>query len=100
MVNRIVPIRGPLMASCDFVAILPRSRGEWETRMLSIAVIGAGRIGSIHARNIAARPGVRLAGVADVDTRAAERLASQCGAQAVSLDAAFAADAVLIGSPT
>ena len=36
--------------------------------MLSIAVIGAGRIGSIHARNIAARAGVRLAGVADVDT--------------------------------
>jgi myo-inositol 2-dehydrogenase / D-chiro-inositol 1-dehydrogenase len=68
--------------------------------MLSIAVIGAGRIGSIHARNIAARAGVRLAGVADVDTRAAERLATQCGAQPLSLDAAFAADAVLIGSPT
>ena len=32
--------------------------------------------------------------------RAAERLAGQCGAQALSLDAAFAADAVLIGSPT
>ena len=35
--------------------------------MLSIAVIGAGRIGRIHARNIAAHPGARLAGVADVD---------------------------------
>ena len=35
--------------------------------MLSIAVIGAGRIGNIHARNIAAHPGARLAGVADVD---------------------------------
>ena len=39
--------------------------------MLSIAVIGAGRIGRIHARNIAAHPGARLAGVADVDAAAA-----------------------------
>jgi myo-inositol 2-dehydrogenase / D-chiro-inositol 1-dehydrogenase len=68
--------------------------------MLSIAVIGAGRIGNIHARNIAAHGGARLAGVADVDTGAAERLATACGARALSLDAAFAADAVLIGSPT
>jgi myo-inositol 2-dehydrogenase/D-chiro-inositol 1-dehydrogenase len=68
--------------------------------MLSIAVIGAGRIGDIHARNIAAHPGARLAGVADVDRVAAERLATACGAQALSLGAAFAADAVLIGTPT
>jgi myo-inositol 2-dehydrogenase / D-chiro-inositol 1-dehydrogenase len=68
--------------------------------MLSIAVIGAGRIGNIHARNIAAHAGARLAGVADVDMGAAERLAAACGTQALSLDAAFAADAVLIGSPT
>jgi myo-inositol 2-dehydrogenase/D-chiro-inositol 1-dehydrogenase len=68
--------------------------------MLSIAVIGAGRIGNIHARNIAAHPEVRLAGVADVDAQAAVRLAEACGTQAISLDAAFAADAVLIGSPT
>ena len=68
--------------------------------MLSIAVIGAGRIGNIHARNIAAHTGARLAGVADVDTGAAERLAAACDVPALSLDAAFAADAVLIGSPT
>jgi len=68
--------------------------------MLSIAVIGAGRIGRIHARNIAAHPDARLAGVADVDAAAAERLAAACGARPISLDAAFAADAVLIGSPT
>ena len=71
-----------------------------ERLMLGIAVIGAGRIGSIHARNIAAHGGVHLAGVADVDVGAAERLAAACGAPALSLDAAFAADAVLIGSPT
>jgi myo-inositol 2-dehydrogenase / D-chiro-inositol 1-dehydrogenase len=68
--------------------------------MLSIAVIGAGRIGQIHARNIAAHGAVRLAGVADVDAGAAARLAGECGARALSLDEAFAADAVLIGSPT
>ncbi len=68
--------------------------------MLSIAVIGAGRIGRIHARNIAAHGSARLAGVADVDAAAASRLAAECGAQALSLDEAFAADAVLIGSPT
>ncbi len=68
--------------------------------MLSIAVIGAGRIGRIHARNITAHAGARLAGVADVDAVAAARLAADCGAQVLSLDAAFAADAVLIGSPT
>src|ERR1700733_611508 len=68
--------------------------------MLSIAVIGAGRIGRIHAANVAANSAARLAGVADVDTAAAEKLAHACGAGAVTLDAAFAADAVLIASPT
>src|SRR4029077_2765660 len=68
--------------------------------MLSIAVIGDGRIGQIHARNIAAHPGARLAGVADVDGDAAARLAEACGADAISLETAFTADAVLIGSPT
>ena len=52
--------------------------------MLSIAVIGAGRIGSIHARNIAAHPGARLAGVADVDAAAAARLAAGVWARARS----------------
>ena len=68
--------------------------------MLSIAVIGAGRIGRIHARNIAAHADARLAGVTDVDASASARLAAECGAQALSLEDAFAADAVLIGSPT
>jgi myo-inositol 2-dehydrogenase/D-chiro-inositol 1-dehydrogenase len=67
---------------------------------LSIAVIGAGRIGRIHARNIAEHAGARLAGVADVDTAAAKALAEAYGALAISVDEAFAADAVLIASPT
>ena len=68
--------------------------------MFSMAVIGAGRIGNIHARNIAAHGGVRLAGVADVDAAAASRLAHACGARTLTVDEAFVADAVLIGSPT
>jgi len=68
--------------------------------MLSVAMIGAGRIGRIHARNIAAHPGARLAGVADVDAVAAAQLAEACGAKAIPIDEAFAADAVVIGSST
>ncbi len=68
--------------------------------MLSIAVIGAGRIGQIHARNVAAHKAVRLAGVTDLDATAARRLADACGAPVLPLDAAFAADAVMICSPT
>jgi myo-inositol 2-dehydrogenase / D-chiro-inositol 1-dehydrogenase len=68
--------------------------------MLSVAMIGAGRIGRIHARNIATHPGARLAGVADVDAVVAAQLAEACGARAISIEEAFAADAVVIGSPT
>ena len=67
---------------------------------MRIAVIGAGRIGQIHARNIAAHPIAVLAGVADADPDAAQRLAAACGAPVLSVDAAFEADAVLIASPT
>ncbi len=68
--------------------------------MLSIAVIGAGRIGRIHARNVAAHDGARLAGVCDPHAPSAEALAEATGSRAITLDQAFAADAVLIGSPT
>ncbi len=68
--------------------------------MPSIAVIGAGRIGQIHARNVAAHAGARLAGISDPDSGAAERLAGALGAKVLTLDAAFGADAVMICSPT
>ena len=68
--------------------------------MLNIAVIGAGRIGRIHAGNIAAHPAARLAGMADLTPQRRRRLAKSCGAAAQSLDDAFRADAVLIASPT
>ncbi len=68
--------------------------------MRDVAVIGAGRIGAIHARNLAAMPGVRVAGIADPDAAAASRLAAACRTEVIALDAAFAAGAVVIASPT
>jgi myo-inositol 2-dehydrogenase/D-chiro-inositol 1-dehydrogenase len=68
--------------------------------MLSIAVIGAGRLGSVHAFNIASHPRARLDGVADMDAAAAARLARACGARALTMDEAFGADAVVIATPT
>ncbi len=68
--------------------------------MLTIAVIGAGRIGRIHARNVAAHDGAQLFGICDPHAPSAEALAEATGSQAVTLDRAFEADAVLIGSPT
>lgn len=67
---------------------------------MRIAVIGAGRIGQIHARNIAAHAGAALAGVADAVVDAAEALATACAAPVLTLDDAFRADAVCICAPT
>ncbi|HUB12584.1 MAG TPA: inositol 2-dehydrogenase [Acetobacteraceae bacterium] len=67
---------------------------------LNIAVIGAGRIGQIHARNVATHPNATLVGIADPDRGAAERLAQATGATVIRLDDAFSADAVMICSPT
>ena len=48
------------------------------TKPINLGVIGAGRIGKIHAENIATRiRGARLAGVADVNLAAAQDLAGQ-----------------------
>ena len=68
--------------------------------MLEIAVIGAGRIGQIHARNIAAHQGAHLVGIADPDEAAAARLAQACNSRVIPLDDAFRTQAVLICAPT
>lgn len=45
---------------------------------LRFGVIGAGRIGKIHAENLATRiPGVEVAAIADVDLKSAQELASR-----------------------
>ena len=50
-----------------------------------LGLIGAGRIGTMHARNIARRiPGAVLAAVADPVPGAADRLASELGAEATT----------------
>jgi myo-inositol 2-dehydrogenase/D-chiro-inositol 1-dehydrogenase len=68
--------------------------------MLNIAIIGAGRIGRIHAGNIAIHPHARLAGIADADPDAARRLADALGTDTITTGQAMGADAVLIASPT
>lgn len=71
--------------------------------MLSFALIGAGRIGRLHAANLAREPRVRFTAVADVANAAAEAVAATHGALAVSLEEAVAGpdiDAVLIASST
>jgi myo-inositol 2-dehydrogenase/D-chiro-inositol 1-dehydrogenase len=68
--------------------------------MLEIAVLGAGRIGRIHAGNVAAHPKTRLAGIFDVAHDAAEDLATRLGSRRLELADALLADAVMICSPT
>ena len=63
-------------------------------------MLGAGRIGRIHAGNIAAHPGARLAGIADTVPDAAARLAETLGTRTLTIEDAMRADAVLIASPT
>lgn len=72
--------------------------------MHRFALVGAGFIGTVHARSLVAHPGVELAVVADPDAARAGELAARTGATAVSdIDAVFAdrtIDAVLIASST
>ena len=72
--------------------------------MLNIAVIGAGRIGHVHAKTIASHPDAKLALVADPFGDAAEKLAAEYGARhTTDVDSVFTdegVDAVVIGSPT
>ena len=71
--------------------------------MISIALLGAGRIGQIHGRNIASSKRARLAGIADPFPDGARALSVTTGAPvrtAEELIADKAVDAVLIATPT
>jgi len=71
--------------------------------MPGFALIGAGRIGQIHARNLVAHPDAQLRHVVDVDAAAAGRLAASVGATVSTAAAAIAdpaVDALLIASST
>ncbi len=50
---------------------------------------GAGRIGKIHAANLARQPGARFKYVVDVNRDAAAALAAQHGAQVANVDGAM-----------
>jgi len=70
---------------------------------IRLAVIGAGRIGQIHATNAARNLGVSLAGIADAIPEPAAKLAAKLGTVVVTADQIFAdrtIDAVLICSST
>lgn len=72
--------------------------------MLKIAVIGTGRIGRMHAENIAAHPRAALAGVYDIHTPSAAEVAEKLQVpQFESVEAVLASpevDAILIASST
>ena len=72
--------------------------------MTKFALFGAGLIGKIHGSNIATHPRAELQYVYDINTEAAEQLASRLGAKVASgpeeIWAADDVDAVLIASST
>jgi myo-inositol 2-dehydrogenase/D-chiro-inositol 1-dehydrogenase len=66
-------------------------------------LLGAGRIGKVHARAITGNPDARLVAVADAFAPAAEALAAAYGAEVRTIEAIEAAgdvDAVVICTPT
>jgi myo-inositol 2-dehydrogenase/D-chiro-inositol 1-dehydrogenase len=68
-----------------------------------LGLLGAGRIGKVHAGAIAANKGARLVAVADAFPDAAKALAASTGAEVREADAIMNAsdiDAVLITTPT
>jgi myo-inositol 2-dehydrogenase/D-chiro-inositol 1-dehydrogenase len=67
------------------------------------ALLGAGRIGKVHARAIAGNPQARLVAVADAVAPAAQAIADQYGAEVrdiAQIPAAADIDAVVICTPT
>jgi len=72
--------------------------------MLRIAVLGCGRIGRMHAANIAAHPRAKLIAVYDIDRSSVEAVAARHGVRACgSAEEAFASpdvDAVLVATVT
>src|SRR5260370_37927509 len=72
--------------------------------MTKFALLGDGFIGKVHANNIAAHPRAELQYVYDINSEAAERLASRLGAKIASspeeIWTADDVDAVLIASST
>src|SRR3954470_4551139 len=83
---------------------LPRARPARRCPMLRFALLGCGRIGRMHADNIAAHPKAALAWTYDVDAASARAVAERHGARAAgTVEEALAdpaVDAVMIASFT
>jgi myo-inositol 2-dehydrogenase / D-chiro-inositol 1-dehydrogenase len=62
--------------------------------MIEVALFGAGRIGQIHAGNIARLPGVKLKYVVDVNRNAAVELAAKHRSEVRAADAALTDEAI------
>lgn len=70
---------------------------------IRFALLGAGRIGKVHARAVTSSPEAKLVAVADAMPEAAHAIASQYGCEVRSIDAIAIAkdiDAVVICTPT
>ncbi len=76
------------------------------TDLVRVALVGAGRVGLVHGRNLAAGvAGARLVAVADPRPEARERAAAELGCERALADPVAAAtddgvDAVVVASPT
>ena len=71
--------------------------------MINVCLFGAGRIGAIHAANLATHPGARLKYVVDVFVESAQKLADQYDATVASVEQALNdpdIQAVIIASST
>jgi myo-inositol 2-dehydrogenase/D-chiro-inositol 1-dehydrogenase len=71
--------------------------------MFDLALVGAGRIGAVHAANAAGHASLRLATVVDTDPDAAARITRTTGARAATFDEVLADPAIaglIIASPT
>ncbi|MEM9577869.1 MAG: inositol 2-dehydrogenase [Pseudomonadota bacterium] len=71
--------------------------------MVSIGLLGCGRIGQVHARSLARMSDARLTAVADAMPAAAEALAARSGAEVREAEAIIAStdiDAVIVATPT
>jgi myo-inositol 2-dehydrogenase / D-chiro-inositol 1-dehydrogenase len=76
---------------------------EGRSMALRVGLLGAGRIGKVHARALTRIPAAELVAIADVVDTAAADLATETGAQVRTIDQIVDAsdiDAVLITTPT
>ena len=69
---------------------------------VSLAVVGAGVMGSNHARVLSALPGARLAAIVDPDAERGRRVASEfgCDYSASVMEVRDEVDAAIVASPT